>query len=539
MFRVGISDEEFVQRGITHLLEHLVLSVDQATNVEWNGFVDLTRTVFHARGARDDVAAWLESVARRIADPSLVRLEHERKVLRAESLRTPSTAFEAGLRLRYGFDGPGLLEVQELGLRHVGPDELLAWRDRYFTAENSIIWSTALLEGLDLRLPAGARRAPKVPEVVAERLPAVAEAAFPGLLLTSTVNRQTVMPALLRHLQRRSQGALRHDQGVAYSVGASYVPFTADLAFASLSTDAADENLEAAELALVAACRDVANHGVSSDELDQDLAATTRVMNDPLSLNVRLDAAALAVLLDDEIIGDRELLERTAALRSDDIAEAAGEWLGAALLLTPTALSMPEGFGPYGQPPALPVIGEKIRPTYRPWFDDAVLLQLSDRGLMYSAAGQPPVVIRFDTCVGALAWDDGSRALADRRGAWLTIDVNEWRKAARITGLVDRCAPRPIVPMGAPPAPAADWRKQRRRALIRNYLSWLRRTLGPVGLVMVILLAAGAVGMFAVVLVNTFGIWGLWLLLGLALARPWLRVAAFRIRRRWRQRGGR
>jgi zinc protease len=57
MFRVGIGDEPLYRRGYTHLVEHLTLRDYDNPKVQWNGFVDLSRTVFHATGPQVEVVA--------------------------------------------------------------------------------------------------------------------------------------------------------------------------------------------------------------------------------------------------------------------------------------------------------------------------------------------------------------------------------------------------------------------------------------------------------------------------------------------------
>ena len=74
MFRTGRSDEPLGCCGISHLVEHLALYALRHPAHPYNGFVDLTRTVFFASGTRDEVAAFLRDVAAALADLPLDRL---------------------------------------------------------------------------------------------------------------------------------------------------------------------------------------------------------------------------------------------------------------------------------------------------------------------------------------------------------------------------------------------------------------------------------------------------------------------------------
>ena len=84
MFRTGRSDEPLGSCGISHLIEHLALFALGNPVHAYNGFVDLTRTVFYASGTRDEVAALLRDVCAALAGLPLDRLQDERRVLKTE-----------------------------------------------------------------------------------------------------------------------------------------------------------------------------------------------------------------------------------------------------------------------------------------------------------------------------------------------------------------------------------------------------------------------------------------------------------------------
>jgi hypothetical protein len=102
MFGCGTRDEAFRSIGVTHLIEHLVMSTLPRLHHEHNASVDLEVTAFYAAGEPKHVVAFLEQVCRALADLPLQRLEREAGVLTAEggSPAHPTTA--SLLARRYG-----------------------------------------------------------------------------------------------------------------------------------------------------------------------------------------------------------------------------------------------------------------------------------------------------------------------------------------------------------------------------------------------------------------------------------------------------
>src|SRR4051794_6720996 len=75
VFGVGIADERLPIRGLTHLCEHLVLS-DVDDRQHWpNGTVDMNTCSFVAAGEDEQMASFLNAVARRVAELPLDRFE--------------------------------------------------------------------------------------------------------------------------------------------------------------------------------------------------------------------------------------------------------------------------------------------------------------------------------------------------------------------------------------------------------------------------------------------------------------------------------
>src|SRR3712207_4919514 len=115
MFRVGRSDETLVTGGVTHLIEHLALFPLGDQPYQYNGFVEPHRTVFHAAGRPEECVEFLASVTSSLADLPMHRLEHEHRVLGAETEGRGGSLFDAIVTYRFGPRGLGLVGYPQFG----------------------------------------------------------------------------------------------------------------------------------------------------------------------------------------------------------------------------------------------------------------------------------------------------------------------------------------------------------------------------------------------------------------------------------------
>ena len=77
MFACGTRDESFLTIGVTHLVEHLVMSTLPRVHHDRNASVDLTTTSFYATGRPDQVVAFLRGVCEGISAAPVDRLAQE------------------------------------------------------------------------------------------------------------------------------------------------------------------------------------------------------------------------------------------------------------------------------------------------------------------------------------------------------------------------------------------------------------------------------------------------------------------------------
>src|SRR2546430_6864243 len=125
-FRAGLADESLPTRGWLHLLEHLALHGRDSLRAPINGQVSMLPTSFDVEGDPDDIAAFPQHVCRWLTAPDFSDLEHERRVLPAESATRASGSLGLHLLWRYGAQGPGLAGYNEFGL-HTAYVEHLRW----------------------------------------------------------------------------------------------------------------------------------------------------------------------------------------------------------------------------------------------------------------------------------------------------------------------------------------------------------------------------------------------------------------------------
>jgi hypothetical protein len=225
VLRVGQADEPVHLRGVTHLLEHLVADAIGLDGVEAQ--VHLARTEFTLTGPHRNVAADLSRLCALLAAPPFERLETERRILRVED--APSPGSEALLLVeRYGYRGPGLVYLPELGLRGVDATTVGTWAGEHFRAGSAVAW-LAGTPPADLRLALPPGTAPPVARRPGLRkgLRLPAQAATPrdevALGAVLPAGPATVIFAAL--LRRRVRDRLRRRLGLIYSwrVGLSHM----------------------------------------------------------------------------------------------------------------------------------------------------------------------------------------------------------------------------------------------------------------------------------------------------------------------------
>ncbi|GAB3826269.1 peptidase M16 family protein [Dactylosporangium cerinum] len=173
-FRVGLADEGAARIGITHLVEHLALHRHGVADYHYNGATGSVVTHFHMQGSERDIVTYLEMVCDSLADLPVQRLETEKAILRTEAAGHGGGVNRMLPMWRYGAQHYGLVSYPEWGIDRLGPDDVRAWANAWFTRANAVLWISGdrVPPGLRLRLPAGTLRPVPVASTVLPATPA-------------------------------------------------------------------------------------------------------------------------------------------------------------------------------------------------------------------------------------------------------------------------------------------------------------------------------------------------------------------------------
>lgn len=479
-FGVGIADEPVASRGICHLIEHVVLTstIDRFPSVAFNGSVGLTRTTFVARGPKDEVSRFLSWLSRAISEPPTDRLDHERRVLQTEAGARETSLFERSLVMRFGFTGAGRVAVPEWGLEWLPADAVAAWARTWFTAQNAVLWSTAPLPELDVRLPPGeARRPDDAAERAGSRFPSAVVTGHPGTSLSSVVHRTVAASTAVRIAERRLIRRLRHEEGFSYAVRSLYEPISRDRALIFLDADAHPDHVAESAGLFTATISELVEHGPTSAELLEDRRQVVDLMAEDAALPAMLDRAAAGLLFgDDDAVSYDGSAERE-ALTTEDVQRAAAQLRSSALLMLPVATEpsgSPYPFTAYRDPSATPVAGPTARFRYAPpW--DPFAVRASRQGVTMTDEFGRSWTVRFAACAGVVAWRDGSRLLYAADGTALMLDAHEWKHFDRIRRHVDEHAPGPFAELDRDRPRDPDWPRAARRWMVRRAWERTRR----------------------------------------------------------------
>jgi hypothetical protein len=433
MFRVGHVDETLATRGITHLVEHLVLSRLRNVTHPYNGSVTPDHTVLWASGSEADVATFLHKVSIGLSDLPLGRLVVEARVLMAEAeVRGQNVASEI-LAARYGPHGPGLMAYPEFGLRRLTANDVERWAAAHFTAENAVLALTGPLpDGLRLPLLRGAsvpvqmpRRdnLPTEPTVVSTQEAGASVGVFGPWSHSLRVGADVV--------RERVEHELRHERGHVYSVSADNLAISRDESFFVWGADCAPDQAREVSEVLVECLRDVVEHGPSRDELNHVVAKALHVnLADRNTIaHLQLQHDARTALLGHVRHDIAELEPTLRALEPGDVAAALQ--------------------GPFGRSMAVLAPGADVGfETRAPVLDSRIdgRAYRMKRGKDLIVLGADGVARRTDGVWTALRFDEllvvnhvapTRRVLIDGRGEWIHLDADEWRRGVRLLTLVD------------------------------------------------------------------------------------------------------
>ena len=443
VFGVGRADETFVRGGLTHLVEHLVMSAVGRTTHDSNASVDLNRTEFTASGTPDQVRGFLERVCRALADLPVDRLRVEADVLRTEGAAAASPAVGNLLSERYGLVGPGLGGVREPALTSLTTEDVHAWVRTRFTRQNAALWLTGPVpDGLALPLHDGLPPV-RPPLWRAEvTLPGWLEIASPGAVALGAELPPGIAGSMtLELLRRRVEDELRHRRGVAYSVGADRLPLDADTRFGVVVTDVRPGQEDLVATVLWREVQRLSDEGPTTEEPEHERTALGSALDDP-----RAGAEEVASLAEARVTGvpaydAGDLRRELAALTPAEIRETAVRLRDGALLGVPEPLDpAPAGLPRVPMWSAAAVRGRVFRRRRLSSVPKGATLVVGDDGVS-AVLEQGAVTVRWADAVGLVRQAPGEFVLLGRDGFTVPLAESDWREGDEALALIRAAVP--------------------------------------------------------------------------------------------------
>ncbi len=442
MFRVGLGDEPLNAAGITHVIQHLVMSRLRSSGIadpHSNASVDLLITQLRYTGRTDEVAGFLRDVCQSIGSLDLSRLGVEQQVIHAEADRRGYSVLGELATWRYGVAGPGRLQWQDLGVSQLAAGPVASWAAESLTTGNAALFlSGPPPPGLELTLPPGPRRdLPTWPQV--RPTPAWFPLSLVGrAAISAVIDGSTAATAYANVLAQR----LRAARLLSYEQGVQYIPLGPEQTMIVVFADHAPYDQQRLADALGVTFRSMAQRAASPAELDAWLSAYSDGSGRAAALAL---AAARDTLLGSKVIDDDELRRRVDMVTPDDILDVAEHACRHALYAVPKGVySVGHGVEPV-TPSGTSPIGRPTNPWHVWWSHDFRAdrgrLYVSDVGVGLFRHDTHTLSVRWRSCAAMVRWADGGRALVTHDGAVLPVEPTMWARGAKLTALLDERVP--------------------------------------------------------------------------------------------------
>ena len=447
-FRVGHWDETVLNRGITHLVEHLALHPLRDVPHEFNGSVAGDFTTFWAAGTEEELQAFFRSLSRSLTALPFDRLDAEARVLQAETSGRPAGPIETLLTILLGPNGPGLLAYPERGFDLVGPREAQAWADRHFTRDNAVLMLLGPRRP-DIRvdLPPGMHRPYVLPGPELGYRPQQLEAVDqqPRGICMGAFARRTAEAVLAWHLlDQRLTRRLRHELGLIYSVGTSYLPVDARTAFVYAGVDAMEgqEHLTASHfMEVVRGLRDQPPDADELERLKKKLGLPDE-FDEAAFARTELSRVAVGRLLGYEPESWEQLESARAAATPEGVHEAFREAVRCAAVIPPSPIRL--GLPERRKRSWDPVEGKRFRRWSNHGPGSLTHLVIGPEGISVRCDARWVTVLWRNVvlaeCTGGSHW-----TMLDRNGSWVQIETASWWRGRTISRLIRDRVPDPVL----------------------------------------------------------------------------------------------
>jgi hypothetical protein len=442
-FRVGWADEELHRHGLTHLVEHLALHDAATARLPVNGFVDATKTHFVLRGTTTEASQFIDSVCRSLRQLPLDRIETEARVLRTEGAGRSGSAYDALLANRFGAEGYGLAAYPELGLVEPRADEVQEWCNRWFTAENAVMWSTCdPPDDLALDLATGSRRPPPHPQPLPWSLPSWYRDQTRCVALSFLVDRTDAATLAARLLERRTHDRLRLSEGHSYQVTGALETWTPQHAHGVLVADALPEHADEVRSGLMAEVGKLATTLPKPHELDDLIADAARHWTDADAAGQLASNQASNELIGHRVRGVDAFLEELRAVSPEDTRSAASAFLDGALLQLPMSVDLPDrrfSIVPSGSV-AVAQGREFTRSRRLGEESDRQTLVVGPAGVSLVHTDDLRLTVYWSDLVAMQRWSDEARTCWGRDGLRVFVHAGEWMDGSAAVALIDAAA---------------------------------------------------------------------------------------------------
>jgi zinc protease len=476
LFGVGQAHETLPLHGITHLVEHLVLTGSADSPHAYNGTTANLTTSFVVAGGEAQVVDHLALVCRNLADLPVERLGHEKHVLRAEAAQRGGSPADPLQIWRWGPLGFGLPAYEEMALRWVGEQDARDWARR-LGRENAAIWlSKAPPAGLRLPLAWTVRRPAPSPSVASSSpLPGCFPLPQRGVSFSLLLPRVPESGHALWLLHHRLERRLRHDLGLVYGVTSGTEVLDADTRHVMVRLDCLEESSERVQAETVAVLQRL-TEPPSDAEWQKMLAQRALVDEAPKAQQLAhyLDSAAESLLLGRAVDPPATWQRKVDAVAPEQVASCLGACLPSLVLGVTSPEQVPAELAtPIPLYSSHRVRGQVLRPSTAHTDGRVESAVVGADGATLLLHGGEAITVRTDGVAGVLCYDDGARHLLGTDGYHLWLAPEEWGAGYReAVAVLDGALPRAVrIPGGerehrgtleeVPAAPAPRWRWRR------------------------------------------------------------------------------
>ncbi|MEU7921456.1 insulinase family protein [Micromonospora zamorensis] len=430
LFRVGQADETLAIRGITHLLEHLVLHPLGQADYHYNGSTGNVVTHFHLQGPVDAVTDFLASVCRFVQNLDDARIEIEKSIVSTEEGGRVTGPLDDMPLWRYGARDHGLVSFPQWGLHNVTAGDLREWAARYFTRGNAVLWfaGAELPAGLKLDLPDGVRHLVPSPSSALPSTPAFFAGSSHATALDAVVRDRPAGRVLAGVLERRLFRALRQEAGLSYTAATNYDSRGDGFAVLSALADALPGKQDAVLGGFLDVLAALRVGRIDEDDVTSVVSRAAAALEGDDADAARLPSVAFQLLTDQPVLDRDQLVRELKAVDAASVRDAAAEALESALLMTPLGTTAEwAGFtaAPTGSTAApAPAASDKHHAS---GVDPAERLTVGLEHVSRVNPDRQATTVRFDNCAALLAFPDGGRLLVGNDAVSVRIEPTIYR----------------------------------------------------------------------------------------------------------------